>query len=51
MKLHYECECERRHQRSGVLTDELDGYSTDIDCECGAKYVVDVTMLRTAGSE
>lgn len=47
MRLNYECECDRRHERNGSLTAELDGYSTDIDCGCGAKYVVNVTVLKS----
>ena len=51
MRLHYECECERTHERRGALTAGLEGYSTDIDCGSGAKYVVNVTLLRSTGGD
>ena len=46
MKLTYECECDRRHERDEQIAAELSGYSTDIKCDCGAMYAVSVTMLR-----
>jgi hypothetical protein len=47
MKLSYECPCEQSHDVEGsVEAGELSGYTTDLQCDCGAVYAISVTMLR-----
>jgi hypothetical protein len=46
--MQYECDCERQHTLDGESVEAaLSGYSTDLECECGAVYAISVTMLKS----